>query len=184
MSEEFDFKSYGVSNESLGPILNDFMNCEDIDGYFDGFQKKFKTSMSQFKQFSQDIANQRDNILVLYFCLDSCYERSQISYKQRLSEDNRIIKDLISTTRPQIFPVKPIPGQAASTERILRDLSPSGPIESKQDTKRLLGMVRKSQTPGCRVTEFQPEVIGWNILLNDYEYYSASRSHSLQNSPG
>jgi hypothetical protein len=32
------------------------------------------------------------------------------------------------------------------------------------------------------VTEFQPEVIGWNPLLNEYEYYSPDRSKSLQDS--
>lgn len=163
VSEKFDYKGYGVSDESLGPILNDFMNCDDIDTNFDGFHKKFKTSMSQFKQFSQYIANQRDKILVLYFCLDSFYDRSQVSYKQRLSDENRIIKDLISShskpisrNPPKVIAAKSIPEQAASTKRILRDLSP----ESKQNTKERLGIDRKSQTPGYRVSEFQPEVIG------------------------
>jgi hypothetical protein len=149
LSEKFDFKGYGVSDESLGPILNDFMNCDDIDTYFDGFHKKFKTSVSQFKQFSQAIANQWDNILVLYFCLDSFYQRSKISYKQRLFEENCIIKDLISshskpicTNPPKFIAAKPIPEPAASTKRILRDLSP----ESKQNTKERLSIDRKSQT--------------------------------------
>jgi hypothetical protein len=149
VSEKFDFKGYGVIDESLGPILNDFMNCDHIDTYFDGFHKKFKTSMSQFKQFSEVIANQRDNILVLCFCLDSFYQRSKISYNQRLSDKNRIIKDRISsdskpisTNPPKVIAAKPIPEPAVSTKRILRDLSP----ESKQNTKERLGIDRKSQS--------------------------------------